>query len=197
MNKHTFVVIGRSGSGKGTQVDLLKEYIKEQDPEGDIFHLYTGNKIRAFIKDKGYSQNISSELNEAGELQPPFLAIHLWSEEFIENLTGNEHIFIDGSPRTVAESLALDSAFDFYKREKPFVINVDVSKEECIDRLMARGRSDDNREAIEERVGWFDTMVVPAIGFFENNDKYHYIHIDGEQSPEEVHRSIIEKLNLN
>lgn len=191
MNKHTFVVIGRSGSGKGTQVELLKKYVEEKDPEGDIFQLYTGDKVREFIKGDGYSNKIARALNENGELQPGFLAVHLWSEQFIDHLTGNEHLFIDGSPRTYMESLALDSAFKFYKRERPFVINVDVSKEECVERLMARGRADDNREAIEERVGWFDTEVVPAIDFFVSNEQYHYIDVNGEQEVEKVFEEIV------
>ena len=34
MNKpQTFIFVGRSGSGKGTQIELLQKYIKEQMPE--------------------------------------------------------------------------------------------------------------------------------------------------------------------
>jgi adenylate kinase family enzyme len=90
----------------------------------------------------------------------------------------------------------LESIFDFYKLEKPVVINIDISKEQSIDRLMARGRIDDNREDIAERLSWYETDVAPAIAFYENNPKYNFIKIDGNRSIEDVYKDIIEKANL-
>lgn len=195
MRPQTFIVIGRSGSGKGTQVELLQKYMRENDPDGDHFHLYTGNEFRAFIQGEGYSSERSRELMDEGGLQPAFLAVLMWSQKFIKEYSGQKHIFIDGSPRTYPESLTLHSAFEFYKREKPTVIHVKVSKEEAVERLMSRGRDDDNREAIEKRVSWFDTTVLPAIEYYIGREDYHYVEVDGEQSIEGVHESIIEQIS--
>jgi len=188
---HTFIIIGRSGSGKGTQVDLLKEYMHTNAPEARQFHLYTGDEFRAFIKGDGYSSTLARAIAEEGGLQPSFLAIHMWSKKLTAEFNGEEQLFIDGSPRTYTESLALDSAFEFYGRTKRFVIVIDVSKEEATERLLSRGRTDDTREAVEERVSWFDTTVVPALTYFKDNNDYHCFTIDGEQSIEGVHEDIV------
>ena len=50
LNKDTFIFIGASGSGKGTQVALLKEYIKKKDPETPIFYVQTGEYFREFVR---------------------------------------------------------------------------------------------------------------------------------------------------
>ena len=50
MTPKTYIMIGRSGSGKGTQTKLLKEYIKKQDPETEILHVESGDEFRDFLR---------------------------------------------------------------------------------------------------------------------------------------------------
>ena len=52
MELQTFIFIGRSGCGKGTQVTLLQEHIKKQDHKRHIlFYIETGERFRQFIKE--------------------------------------------------------------------------------------------------------------------------------------------------
>ena len=101
MEKQTFIFIGASGCGKGTQVSLLKEVIAKKDPETPLFYLQTGQYFREFIKKDNLAARIARGEIDRGERAPDFLAMHLWSEVFVENLTGNEHLIIDGSPRSL------------------------------------------------------------------------------------------------
>ncbi len=195
--KHTFIFAGRSGCGKGTQRKLLNEYIVKKFPNENIFNYYSGDGFREFIDKKdNYSSTISDEIMKRGELQPNFLAVWLWAGAFVKNIKGDEHIFIDGSPRTLVEAQSLDSAMKFYKREKPYFIVIDVSKEESHKRLLARKREDDTEEAIKKRVNWYDTMVLPAVNFYRNNPDYHFIEVNGQQPIEDVHKEIISKINI-
>ena len=196
MTPQTFIFAGPSGSGKGTQVELLKAYLQKKTPEIPQFHSYTGDGFRTFMEGTSYASHLAKKIQEAGELQPEFLAVWLWSTNLINNLKGGEHLFIDGSPRKLAEAMVLDTAMQFYKRERPHVIVVDISNTEAKRRLLARARHDDSEEAIAKRLGWYNEQVVPAVNYFKNRPDYHFVEINGEQKPEKVHENILKALAL-
>ena len=49
MQPLTFIFAGPSGSGKGTQVDLLKQYLAKKTPEIPQFSSYTGDGFRSLM----------------------------------------------------------------------------------------------------------------------------------------------------
>src|SRR3989339_101884 len=195
MDLQTFIFIGRSGCGKGTQAELLKKYVEEHDTEKkSIYYLETGERFRNFLSKDGYSNKLAREIAEKSELQPSFLAISMWSNSLIENLNGEEHIFIDGTPRTLPETYILETALSFYKRGRAKVVYINVSREESEKRLLARGRNDDKKSGdIEKRLNWFDNEVVPAVMYLSQNKIHDFFDIDGEQSVEDVHKELISK----
>jgi adenylate kinase len=195
MNPQTIILMGRSGCGKGTQAKLVQEYLKKTDPDREIFYLETGQQFRDFISQNTYTSNLSKKIMESGDLQPAFLAIHIWSHVFIEKMKGGENMVLDGTPRTLSEIEALDTAFHFYDRKTPTVFVIEVSKEWSKTRLQERGRIDDSRAGdTERRLEWFDTDVVPAIRHMQNAKLYNVITINGEQPIEKVHADIVAAL---
>ena len=198
MNKDTYIFIGASGCGKGTQVSLLKEHIQKKDPETPIFYMQTGQYFREFIKGDTYAAKIAREEIDRGERAPDFLAMHLWSDVFVKNLTGNEHLILDGSPRSLNEAQNLDIAMKFFKREQPAVVYIKVSTDWSVNHLLERakkeGRADDSIDGIRKRVAWFEQDVLPAINYYRRDRDYDFIEIDGERTIEEVHREIIANL---
>jgi adenylate kinase family enzyme len=191
----TFIFIGRSGSGKGTQIELLKKYLEEKDPGHSSVHIETGGRFRSFIALDSYASRLSRETMEKGELQPEFLAVLMWSEEMISKINGNEHLFIDGAPRRLREAMVLDTALSFFKREHPVVVHLNVSNEWSRERLRGRGRHDDiSEEEVNRRLAWFDTEVKPTIKWLEDSPNYKVIDINGEQTVEAVHEEIIRKV---
>ncbi len=195
MNKETFIFIGASGSGKGTQVALLAEELKRRDGTTPIFNLQPGQYFREFVKGDSYAAQVAREANTRGDRQPDFLAMWLWSDVFVKNLTGNEHLIIDGSPRSLNEAENLDIAMKFFKRTEPIVIYIRVSPEWAMEHLLIRakesGRTDDTEEGIRKRLAWFDRDVVPAINYYRRDRDYEFLEVDGERPIEEVHREII------
>ena len=195
MTKETFIFIGASGSGKGTQVSLLKDELVKKTPDTPIFYLQTGQHFREFIKSDTFAAKIAKEAIDHGERAPDFLAMYIWSKTFVEHLTGNEHLIIDGSPRSINETRNLDIALKFFKREHPAVIYLKVSRQWSFDHLMARaekeGRKDDSAVSINKRLDWFDTDVKPAIEKFRRDRDYDFVEVNGEQSIEAVHRDIM------
>jgi len=200
MNKitkpETFIFIGRSGCGKGTQAELLKKYIEENDTSGrKIFYMEIGERFREFIKGNSFASGLSEEINKKGELQPEFLAVWIWANEFVNGLKGNEHLIIDGTPRKPREAKVFDSAMRFFNRENPNVIFVNVSREWAFDKLLKRGREDDEKTGeINKRLDWYENDVAPTVEFFKNSSDYKFHDINGEQSIENVHNEIIKKV---
>lgn len=194
MLPQNFIFIGRSGCGKGTQAKLLKEYLNKIDHQRNVFYLQTGAEFRKFIQGVNYTQRLSKKIIDEGMLQPEFLSIYMWSRLLAENFKEDEHLIVDGTPRKFHEAGVLDSIFDFYKREKLYLIFLNIGENWAMDRLKGRGRFDDNHEDIEARLKWYETDVVPAIDFYRNNPKYIFLEINGEQTIEKVHQDILEKL---
>lgn len=198
MEKQTYIFVGASGCGKGTQVRLLMEYLERKDPETPIFYLQTGQYFREFIKQDNLAARIAKGEVDRGERAPDFLAMHLWSDVFVRNLTGKEHLIIDGSPRSKNEARNLDIALKFFQRESPAVVYIKVHREWSFNHLMERaakeGRHDDNAEGINRRLDWFDRDVKPAIELYRRDRDYDFAEINGEQSVEEVHKEIISNL---
>lgn len=197
MTPQTFIFIGRSGCGKGTQAKLIQDYLKKHDPKREILYVQTGQEFREFIKGDTTTQKLSRDIYDVGGFQPEFLAIYMWTNVLVNKYTADEHLVIDGAARKYHEAGVLDSIFSFYKMSKPHIVYIDISKEESKRRLLARGRVDDNEEDIEARLGWFDVEVVPALDFFKNNPDYHYLVINGEQSIEDTHKEIITKAKIS
>ncbi|MCE9643920.1 nucleoside monophosphate kinase [Candidatus Parcubacteria bacterium] len=190
MTPQTFLFMGRSGCGKGTQSKLLSGYLTAQDGRS-VYHLEAGPEFRKFFAGEGYPHALSRKLNDVGELQPEFLSVSIWSKLLLENLKEDQHLIVDGAARRYHECGVLDSAFEFYGRETPFVVHVDVSREWSRARMLGRARSDDTMLPIERRLEWFETEVVPAMEFFRENPKYRFITVNGEQSIEAVHAEIV------
>ncbi len=191
---HTIIFIGRSGSGKGTQAGLFKDRIHRLDGDNkrNILYIETGEHFRKFAQGTSLASKLSEKMMTNDERQPDFLASWMWSNILIDDLSDDMHLVFDGAPRACQEAEMLTDALQFFKREKPVVIHLEVSRDWSEKHLLKRGRSDDvNIARIDKRLDWFDTDVVPALKYFKNDPYYRLIEINGEQSIDKVHSDIV------
>jgi adenylate kinase len=195
MSPQTFIFFGPSGAGKGTQAKLLIDLLKKKDSR-DVLYIETGQRFRDFSTEASFTAEKTREIMKNGGLLPEFLPIWIWTEYFIRHVNGDEHMILDGLSRRAHEAPILDSAMKFYGREKPFVVSINVSREWAKDRLLGRGRADDNEKDIEERIAWYYDNVLPAMDYFRGNDYYTFVPINGEQTIEDVHKEIVSKIGL-
>jgi len=185
-----YVFIGRSGAGKGTQVELFMEEFARQS-SNKLLHVETGNLLREFIKGPLYIQKRAKEVLDIGGLMPESVAIDMWMNYLITNFTGKESLIFDGTPRKLVEAHLLDDALKFFKIPKYKVIYINATPEGCTERLLGRQRSDDTKDAIAKRMEWFDREVLPCIEFFKQDKDCVVLDINGEQTIEKVHADIM------
>jgi adenylate kinase family enzyme len=196
MNVKTIIFIGRSGCGKGTQVEKITEHLKENDNK-EVFHLEAGQRFRNFINEGTYSSFLAKRVSEEGGLQPEFLSVWAWTGELINNLDKHTHLMIDGTPRRKDEALILGSALSFYERTDIDIVYINVSREWATNRMHERGRADDIEDSdIKNRLDWFDDDVVPVLDYYRAHKSYNFHEINGEQEIEKVYGDILKSLDL-
>ncbi|RJR13239.1 hypothetical protein C4585_02475 [Candidatus Parcubacteria bacterium] len=194
MKPLTLLFFGSQGAGKGTQVKMLMEYLKAHSDRG-IIRIDMGQELRN-LRDTGtLAGKLTGEIIDNGIRIFDFMAIYLQTKLLVENFTGEEHIIADGLARGDDQTRAFDDMMKFYKQDNLQVINLVISDDTAVKRLLARGRNDDTEEAIRRRLAWTKTDVLPQLELLKSRGRV--IHeIDGEPDVETIHKSILMKLGL-
>jgi len=189
-----FLLMGRSGCGKGTQAKLLIKHLRDNNL-GETLYVYTGEKLRNFAeKEENLAARLAKSKMKDGNLLPSFLAVWLWSGSLIDGIDENNNVIMDGSPRTLLEALMMDDAMEFYGRNKVVPVFLETSEEWSTQRLLGRGRSDDSLNSIKKRLAYFEESVVPVINYYSGKSRHKLTRVNGEQSVEDVHREILDKV---
>lgn len=213
MATKVFILLGKSGSGKGTQAELLQEKFK-------LDYIGSGDLLRARAKKKDYTgKNLGKVLN-GGKLAPTAVILKLWLDEAekLKNKKNLKGLIMDGNPRKILEAKLIDEALDWYEwNAKVFLI--DISNKEATWRLTKRRickkcknilpfvgefrkmkecpeckgqlvtRKDDNISSVKKRLDWFKKEVHPIIDYYKKEGKL--IKINGEQPIDKVFRDIL------
>ncbi len=210
-------VIGKSGSGKGTQVELLKKKL------GKARHIVSGDLFRAFINSKHPLASRIGKIVNSGDLPPAWFSALLWETELIRftNLKVRIVIF-EGTPRRVWEAELLDEISQFMFNSKPVAIHLAISDKEAKRRLLIRlvckkclqpvpykllaqrpkkcsfcggpveRRKDDNAKAILNRLQFFRKDVLPTLKYYQRQKRL--IQVNGEQGVVQVFAELWRKL---
>ena len=193
MQPQTFVFFGIVGSGKGTQVKLLMDFLKNKDGK-ECVYAYPGNEYRKLIESESYTGSLIKESVNAGHLQPDFLTNSIVANMLTSGLDPKHHVIFDGYPRTLNQSETLEAMIKFFKRGEVKIIYIELSKEEATKRNLKRGRADDTEEGLAKRFNEYVNNVVPSMNYFKDKEGYELFFINGEQSIEDVHKDIIKAL---
>ncbi|MGP1439244.1 MAG: adenylate kinase [Treponema sp.] len=119
------VFLGPPGAGKGTlALEVSKLY--------DIVHISTGDLFRSAIKNGTELGRKIKAVIESGALVSDDLTVELLKERLKKD-DWKKGFILDGFPRTIAQAEALSKLV-----ELDYVINLDISDEEVIERLSGR-----------------------------------------------------------
>ncbi len=195
MNGQTFIFFGIVGSGKGTQVKLLTDFLKTKDAKETIYG-GTGEGFRKLVESNSYAGEILRDKMNKGELIDDFFANSIIANILSEQITPEKNLILDGYPRTEEQSKVLKSMMRFFRRENIKIIYIQLSEAEAMKRNLLRGRSDDTEAGLRKRFDEYMNNVVPAMNDFKGEAGYTIYTINGEQSVENVHKDIIKALNF-
>ena len=124
------VLLGPPGAGKGTQAEsIVSKY--------GIPHISTGDIFRKNIKEGTELGKKAKEFMDMGQLVPDSLVVDIVIDRLNEDDAKGGYL-LDGFPRTVFQSNALDKYLDEYNDSLDKVININVDPAALIERAVGR-----------------------------------------------------------
>ena len=189
-SKIAISILGRPGSGKDTQAELLAKKF-------NLVHLKSGEIIAVALK-KRKGANIEKEryLQKSGSLVSPKFVSALMIEKIKSLAEHNKGIIMSGSPRTLPE---IKDELPLFKKsygKNIFFLHVAISPKEVYIRNLKRRRKDfpelDTRKVIKKRLAVFNHETLPVIKYLKS--KKLIFDINGEQPIAKIHKDILKIL---
>ncbi|MGK7879124.1 MAG: adenylate kinase [Crocosphaera sp.] len=174
------IFLGPPGSGKGTQA-------QELSTELNIPHISTGEMLREAISKKTPLGQKAQDYVDKGELVPDDLLLGL-IEERLKEEDAQKGWILDGFPRNVAQAEFLDKLLQKLAKFSEQAINLDVPDEVIIDRLLLRGRKDDNEDTIRRRLEVYREKTQPVLDYYRQHDRLS--SVDGNRELQEVTKTL-------
>jgi adenylate kinase len=182
------VLLGKPGSGKGTQGQLIAK-------AHNLVYISTGKMLRNEIS-KGTELGKKVEpFMERGEIVEDEIPIKL-IEKRIGNHPDSKGFIFKGFPRTMIQSYILDGLLMKEHMKVSAVIEMEIDTITALKRLNKRARTkrarpyDKSIDLIINRLEQYKQKTKPVIDYYRKQSKYYAI--DGSGSEEEV----FEKLNV-
>ena len=154
---HRLLVVGPPGAGKGTQAERLAA-------SHGLLHLSTGDLLRAEVKAGSDLGKEAEAVMNRGELVSDELVLAIVRSR-LQNHSGGW--LLDGFPRNLAQAEALDALLSELNQPLQSVLLMELDDEELVQRLLARGRADDNEEVIRHRLSVYREQTAPLINHYE------------------------------
>jgi len=199
------VILGRQGSGKGTQcVRLSRHFV--------VPHISTGDMLRAAVREGTPLGKMAKAIIDAGGLVNDEIMVGLVRERLSAEDAHERGFILDGFPRTVAQAIALDEIGG--DRGVELAIDLEVPRKVVLSRLSARRvcrdcganyqatgrdprpwtcdncggdvvqRDDDTSEAINIRLDLYETQTQPLIEYYGRTSRL--VAVEGTGTPDEV-----------
>ena len=153
------VIFGAPGSGKGTQSDKIIE-------EFGVEHISTGDVLRVEIKAGTELGKVAAEYINDGKLLPDALIIDILAATLDSKGKDIKGVIFDGFPRTVEQAQILAELLEEKGLTLDGVLNFEISTDVVVERMLARGREDDNEEVIRNRLKVYDEETKPLIDHY-------------------------------
>jgi adenylate kinase len=182
------LLIGRPGSGKGTQATAIADHF-------GIAHISSGDLLRRHVADDTQIGRTVAGLMANGDLVPDGVVMDVLRRP-VEAAARAGGYVLDGFPRTVAQA---ESAYLVAKELGIWVqvvLLLDVARDTAMERMLNRaaGRSDDREDVIRHRQDTFDAVTPPLLDYYSHRETL--VRVDGNRPVSEVTAEGITALEL-
>ena len=174
------ILFGAPGSGKGTQAERIAE-------EFQLPRISLGDILREEVsKDSSLGKEVKGYMAK-GLLVPDELVSRV-----IEENIDNGGFILDGYPRNLSQAENLDAMLAGKASDIDVVLYLDIDQEVITERLMKRGRGDDNAEVIKKRWQVFQNECFPILDFYRAKGKL--VSIDAKGDIDEIFNRVKSQL---
>jgi len=179
LGKWDFILLlGESGGGKGTLVKNIKKYLFPDIPSGSMGDIF---------REKSQTDPEIKRLIGEGNFVGDEIVVDIF-QDFLANNYGG---IIDGFPRNRAQTL---DAIKILKKLgwRVLVIDIHCKMETILERLLSRGRADDNLEIMYKRNLAHKTLHPAVMEEIHNrHDVFDVIEINGNRPADLVFSQLL------
>ena len=173
------VMLGGPGSGKSTYTEYLIRHFR-------FNHIYPGGMLRKEVENNTEIGKRVKEILAKGQFVPNDIVLDLIKKSVSESPNG---YVLDGWPRYMQQVRDMEAS----NIGVDFAVFLDVSREEVLKRLLARGRADDTEEIINNRIDLYKRETGPVVEYFRDKQGFLEIKAQGDTA-ENIANNIIRRI---
>ena len=158
--KQRLLFLGPPGAGKGTQAQRLAA-------SQNLMHLSTGDLLRAEVQAGSELGRQAEAVMARGELVSDELVLAIVRSRLQTHSGG---WLLDGFPRNVAQADALAQLLDELGQQIELVVLMELDDAVLVQRLLSRGRADDNEDVIRHRLEVYRQQTEPLIAYYRERN---------------------------
>lgn len=176
------VLVGPPGAGKGTQAAALSDRLGVPHiSTGDLFRSHVGQQTSLGLEAKRYL--------DSGELVPDTVTNEMVRERLTDPDAKNGFL-LDGFPRNTKQAEVLGEMLADNDVALDAVIELKVSEDLLVERLLERGRSDDTEDVIRRRQQVYRSETAPLLEYYSDI----LLTVDGVGDIDEVSNRVLDAL---
>lgn len=165
--------LGPPGAGKGTQAQRLAA-------ARGLLHLSTGDLLRAEVQAGSALGQEAEAVMARGELVSDALVLAIVRSRLEQQqAAGGGGWLLDGFPRNRVQAEALGQLLDELSQPIELVVLMELDDAVLIERLLSRGRADDNEAVIRHRLEVYREQTAPLIAYYHERQLLQAVEAAG------------------
>jgi len=158
--KQRLLFLGPPGAGKGTQAQQLAA-------NHGLLHLSTGDLLRAEVQAGSPLGQEAEAVMARGELVSDALVLAIVRSRLEQQAAaGGGGWLLVGFPRNLSQAEALGQLLEELGQQIELVVLMELDDDLLIQRLLGRGRADDNESVIRHRLTVYREQTAPLISHY-------------------------------